>query len=264
MTVQRSRMLNAIRTAVKAEGEPREAYLYLILADQPIFTNAIDLNARWLSSDSGNETYRVGLAIQTALHVFADAEATAKDNALEKEKEAIVRLEEFAEAYPSNVAVLSILIDYFVEQGDISKVEGLLRRVPAEAVDDHLIWTCRGWYHSVRNELDLAREAFRHALEIHPCSPRAINEYAALLRLEQQTEKAAELQTLAQRGFDLRKQLLQLQTARSASPQQLFEIAKYAEACGDELIARALKKRLETMAGMSLDKFKPALLGNPR
>lgn len=244
MTFQRSKMISAIRDAIRSEGEPREAYLYLVLADEPVFVNAIDLNSRWLSAAPDSEQFRVGLAIQMALHVFLDAVAQAKEEAFEKEKEALQRLGEFSEQYPGNIELLSVMLEHAIEEGNRNKVGQLLQQVPKESVQDHMIWTAKGWFHTARDELEPAEAAFQKALQLHPSSERAQHEYASLLRLKGQIQLAQNFQEKARVGTELRKKILKLENARQASEPLMKEIQDYFDLCGDKLVARALGKRL--------------------
>lgn len=247
MTFQRAEMLEAIRRAITSEGEPRESYLYLVLADEPVFVNAIDLNARWLAAAPEAEEFRVGLAIQTALHIFLDAVAKAKEVAYEKEKEALARLEEFSVEYPDNTALLSVLLEHAIEGGNLTRVGELLQRVPTGTIEDHIIWTAKGWFHTNRDEFEAAEAAFRQALRIHPASSRAQHEYAGLLRLQGRIDEAMAIQQRAQQGTELRKKVLKLENARDADIELLEEIRSYFSLCGDELVANALKQRLSAI-----------------
>lgn len=256
MTFKRPEMVNAIRRAVRSRGEPREAYIYLMLADQPIFTNAIDLNSRWLASAPDHTDFRVGLAIQTALHRFLTATAEANTDAYANEQEALKRLDEFTRDYEGNSALLSVLLDYYVEEGDEAKVASLLSQVARTSVDDHIIWTSRGWYLGVKNDLEGAQQSLRNALKLHPTSVRALHELATILRRKGEFEEATRLQALSARGVNLRKRLLQLTNARDADGGDLLAIMDLCRDCGDVEIADALQTRLEEMPGLSLDRLR--------
>ena len=256
MTFQRPQMISAIRTSIARRGEPREAYVYLLLADQPIFTNAIDLNARWLVSAPKQTEFRVGLAIQTALHRFLTATAEANADAYANEQEALQRLGEFADDYPGNESLLSVLLDYYVEEGDQTKVAELLSEVSRSSVQDHIIWTARGWYLGVQGDLDGAEQSIRNALKLHPSSVRAHHELATILRKKGQLEDATRAQALAARGVALRKRLLKLTNARDANANDLMDIMDLCRDCGDTEIADALQKRLEEMPGLSLEQLR--------
>lgn len=245
MTFQRSQMVSAIRQAIRSKGEPREAYLYLVLADEPVFVNAIDLNGRWLAAEPDSEQFRVGLAIQMALHVFLDAVAQAKEEAYEKEKEALVRLNEFTEQYPTNTGLLSVLLEHAIEEGNQDRVAQLLQKVPSGKIQDHIIWTAKGWFHMSRNELKPAEASFLQALKLHPASGRAQHEYASLLRLQGRIEQAQETQKRAGAGIELRNKILKLKNAREASWSLMEEIKDYFELCGDTVVAEALSERLK-------------------
>ncbi|MCR9197983.1 MAG: tetratricopeptide repeat protein [Planctomycetaceae bacterium] len=253
MTFQRPQMLSAIRTSIADRGEPREAYVYLMLADQPIFSNAIDLNARWMASAPQHSEFRVGLAIQTALHRFLTATAEANTDAYANEQEALQRLAEFAVEFPGNEPLLSVLLDYYVEEGDEERVASLLSQVSDASVRDHIIWTARGWYLGVQGDLDGAEASIRNALKLHPSSTRAHLELANILRQKGRLEEATRAQALSARGVELRKQLLKLDNARDATGNDLLAIMDLCRDCGDVEVAEALQKRLEEMPGLTID-----------
>lgn len=249
MTFQRSKMIAALRDAIERQGEPREAYLYLVLADEPVFVNAIDLNSRWLAAEPDSEELRVGLAIQMALHVFLNAAAKAKEETYQQEKDALKRLEEFAEEYPDNRNLLSVLLEHAIEEGNQNRVGRLLQMVPSGPNPDHMIWTAKGWFHLNRNELDASEEAFSKALTLHPCSPRALHEHAGLLRLQGKIEEAEQSQERARIGIALRQKILRLDSARNTNPELLEEIRDYLELCEDQAVANALTSRLAAASG---------------
>lgn len=252
MTFQRPQMLSAIRDSINSRGEPREAYVYLMLADQPIFSNAIDLNARWMTSAPDHAEFRVGLAIQTALHRFLTATAEANSDAYANEQEALQRLAEFAVEFPGNEPLLSVLLDYYVEEGDEERVASLLSQVSDASVRDHIIWTARGWYLGVQGDLDGAEASIRNALKLHPSSTRAHLELANILRQKGQLKEATRAQALSARGVQLRKRLLKLDNARDATGNDLLEIMDLCRDCGDDEVADALQRRLEEMPGVTI------------
>ena len=106
-----------------------------------------------------------------------------------------------------------------------------------------MIWVYRAWYHNMVEELPAAEEAILEALRLHPISPLAHHEYANLLRKQGRPEVERH-QKLAGEGRELRTQLIQLPTAADLSSMHLQRIQEYASDCGDELVARALAKRL--------------------
>ena len=244
LTLRRVEMLKAIRAAVESGAEPKESYTYLIMADNLAFTNASDLASRWMSSNPENQTLRVALAVQTALRLAMESEATAKIDAREMELEAVERLEEFLDVFPNDPVLLGFLLDHYTESGNVDRVEKLLGQIQEDGAEDHMLWVHRAWYYRQTEDYAQAEAACQRALELHPMSPAARIEYSQTLRLTGRVKEVEAFEALAVRGNELRKKLVQLQSARDVTGEQLELIQQYAADCDDVMVAQALETRL--------------------
>lgn len=247
-TLQRPQMLDAIQRAIKNRGEPKEAYVYLILADELIMTNALDLNAQWLASNPDNDVFRVAGAVQMVMQLGANVNATGKQELQDQQKRAVARIEELLASFPGHPVILTVLMDYYIASGDVARVGELLAAASDAAASHHLIWAYRGWYHLNVNENDEAEKSFENALHLDPVSWRTRNEYATLLRRQGRTAEAEKMQQMA--TFcrkELRDPLLKLPTARDVTPELLAKIADYVRDCGEDSIARAIEARVLEM-----------------
>ena len=232
LTLRRVEMLKAIRAAVESGAEPKESYTYLIMADNLAFTNASDLASRWMSSNPENQTLRVALAVQTALRLAMESEATAKIDAREMELEAVERLEEFLDVFPNDPVLLGFLLDHYTESGNVDRVEKLLGQIQEDGAEDHMLWVHRAWYYRQTEDYAQAEAACQRALELHPMSPAARIEYSQTLRLTGRVKEVEAFEALAVRGNELRKKLVQLQSARDVTGEQLELIVSKDENLG--------------------------------
>ena len=243
MNQQRIPMLRAIRKAVDAGAEPREAYTYLVMADVLAFTNGSELNERWMQASPEEPRFKIGLAVNTAMRLVMNQETSPTPEIIELNNQAKQQISLFLKEFPHDPVILTFLMHQAYRAGDIRRMEELLAMVDDQGSQDHMIWVYRAWYHTQVNELPAAEEAILEALRLHPMSPLAHHEYANLLRLQQRPEVAKE-QRLAAYGRDLRSQLLLLPTAVDLTTVLLVQIQSYAEACGDSQIAAAIGRRL--------------------
>jgi len=243
MNQQRIPMLKAIRTAIRAGAEPKEAYTYMIMADVLSFTNGSELNERWMQASPEEPRFKIGLAVNTAMRLVMNQETSPTAEIIELNNQAKHQIALFLKEFPHDPVILTFLMHQAYRAGDIPRMEELLAMVDDAAGQDHMIWVYRAWYHIQTNQLKEAEEAISEALRLHPMSPLAHHEYANLLRLQQRPEVARE-QRLAAYGRDLRSQVLLLKTAVDLTRVLMVQIQSYAEACGDAQVAAAIGQRL--------------------
>ena len=107
-----------------------------------------------------------------------------------------------------------------------------------------MLWVHRAWYYRQTEDYAQAEAACQRALELHPMSPAARFEYSQTLRLTGRVKEVEAFEALAVRGNELRKKLVQLQSARDVTGDQLQLIQQYAADCDDVMVAQALQTRL--------------------
>lgn len=244
MTLQRPELLAAIRRAIEMDAEPREAYAYLMMADALTFSNAIDLNSHWLSSDPNSSFFQITVAVMTANSLSGRAATLLTPQNEEASRQARQTVEELQRQHPSNPILLGFLLEKCIQDGDVSRTEELLRQVTTEDSNDHLLWSQRGWYHTLRGEFEAAETSFKTAISLHPMSWHARRNYVTLLRRQQKLEEVEKLTSLVATALEIRVELLKLPNAREIPEELLKRIADYADSCGDTLIRDALQKRL--------------------
>lgn len=244
MTLQRPELLAAIRRAIEMDAEPREAYAYLMMADALTFSNAIDLNSHWLSSDPNSSFFQITVAVMTANSLSGRATTLLTPQNEEASRQARQTVEELQRQHPSNPILLGFLLEKCIQDGDVSRTEELLRQVTTEDSNDHLLWSQRGWYHTLRGEFEAAETSFKTAISLHPMSWHARRNYVTLLRRQQKLEEVEKLTSLVATALEIRVELLKLPNAREIPEELLKRIADYADSCGDTLIRDALQKRL--------------------
>ncbi|MFN9720709.1 MAG: hypothetical protein ACK58L_18580 [Planctomycetota bacterium] len=247
MTLQRVPMLRAARRAMSQHAEPKETYAYVIVADNLTFSNAIDINGRWLSACPDEPMFKVGLGVQTAMNVMLKEASSRNDDVVIASREAQSQIQWFLDALPGNPVLLAFLLHQAYQKGDVSRVAQLLQQVSDDGAQDHMIWVYRGWYHTQSREYEEAEKSFLEARRLHPISPLAWHEHAQLLRAMQNPD-AEKTQRLAAYGRELRSQVLQLSSAAEITPALMLQVQSYAATCGDEVIANAAANRLRNLS----------------
>ena len=243
MTLQRVRMLEAIRAAIRAGAEPREAYCYLIMSDALSFTNGAELNQRWLRGAPDDDRFKIALAVTTAMDLAASRESSPTEEVLELNREANLQLEGFLETWPGDPILLTFLMHQAYRNEQVQKMEKLLGQVTETLAQDHMVWVYKAWYHTMVDELEEAEEAIIRAIRIHPLSQLAHQEYAKILCALQRPEVERE-QQIAAYGRELRSEIMRQPSAADLSLPLLVKIMSYADSCGDTEVAAALAARL--------------------
>ena len=147
------------------------------MSDNISFSNAADLNSRWLASSPDEVRFKVALAVTTAASIVRSADATSSEKIAEMEQEAGRQLQWFLDSIPHNTVLLTYLMNRSYEAGNVARVGELLQNVDESGIDDHMVWVYRGWYHIEMNELPQAQEAIEEALRLNrpPKSPNSSN-----------------------------------------------------------------------------------------
>lgn len=251
ITLQRTRMVQQAREAIRRGCEFPEAYVYVIGANWLTFSNAYELNEKWLRSGSDDETYRVAQVMHwtgaSESRNAADFVEDVDTSRVKQEKRDELLNEAFKQ-YPDNPELLVYFLNKNATKGDIAAVEELLARVPTTAADDNRFWHFKGWLHMARGELSEAESAYRQALELNPYAWRTQFELAGLLRQQQRFEENEAMVARSLEGKRLRETILQLPDVQSV-PRDVFQrMQQYAEETGDHKVATQLALRLEEMA----------------
>lgn len=242
LTLQRVKLIEQIREAIRRGSEPPEAYVYLLLCDHLYFTNGYQLNAKWLQSSPNSELFQIAAAVQfdeIMQRLENQTEATKRTRSEHR-----LKLEAYLQQYPRNTTLLRYFLHRYAEESRVEDVARILEMIPPEAGDDSVFWRFRGWYHAAVNDLDRAHDAYRKSLELTATDWRNWQGIAEVLRLRGDLPESERCQKLALTGKNLRQELLQLPTAGDITDDQLQRIAKYADECGDREIAVHLKQRV--------------------
>jgi tetratricopeptide (TPR) repeat protein len=131
--------------------------------------------------------------------------------------------------------------------GDAEEVTRLLAGAPPEAAADNRFWRFKGWLHGARGELDEAEAAFRKAISLNCYDYASRHQLANTLRRMRRADEAKALTELSREGREIRRVLYSLESVAKVPRNVLQRMAKYAKACGDDLVAEKLTLRLKTM-----------------
>ena len=242
ITLQYSRMRDAIRSAISYGSEPPEVYTYLVIAGDLRLTNGFMLTDRWIQSDPENELLVIARAVQYALLMdrleSSDVEPSAQ--VLEREE----RMRELLERYPHSAALLRYHLHIAASEENLDQVGRLLAQVNDETGHDSVIWRYRGWYHARHDALDDAERAYRRSLELDRLDWRTWHELAAVLRRLGRLDEAEQVQRISLEGKDLQKELLQLPDVAAVTIPLLERIRNYASHCGADFVVQGIESRL--------------------
>ncbi|MFM8727527.1 MAG: hypothetical protein ACKON9_20640, partial [Planctomycetaceae bacterium] len=127
MTGRRIAMLKAIRAALQAGAEPREAYTYLVMADILSFSNGGELNEKWIQSDPDQVQFKISLAVNTAMQLAMNQDTSPTPEIQELNQQAKRQLGFFLKQYPHDPVLLSYLMHQAYRTGDVQGMSGLLQ-----------------------------------------------------------------------------------------------------------------------------------------
>ena len=240
--VQRAKMTSQIYRSIELGCEPREAYVYLMLAEVPVFSNGFETANHWLQNDPESELFLVARTVQLAENLAVLRDPTADTRAQLERAEQI--LADYRQRFPLNRAVLWYFLKNAARRSDVEEVGKLLATVPSEAGDESLFWRYRGWYHAQREEIAEAEAAYQNAAELTPLDSQIWHELADVLRRQGRLAEADTMQSVAATGRQLRLEIQKLKDAAAISDTQLDKVRIYAEACGDQRVAQSLRRRL--------------------
>lgn len=247
ITLQRTRILDQAHEAISLGGDRVETYVYLIGANWLVFSNAYELNDKWLRSGVDTEIY----AVAKTLHWRGTATTSSTVQAIDevdaeraKRAEHTRMVRKLLQRYPDNPELLAYMLEQESLSGNVQEVEELLAQVPASSANDNRFWHYKGWLHATRNELQEAEDCFRKALELHQYAWRSYFELANVLRKLNRFEEVEEFNRLSVTGKRLRETILQLPDVQSVPIDVFREMKDYAEACGDAMTAARMSERL--------------------
>ncbi len=242
MTLQRGRMIEQIRTAIRLRCEPPEAYGYLLAANSLLFSDGYPRVSQWQRQHPEDETLRVAQAVFAARtnpskgqRMFGVADGLAANRGF---------IEKCRNDYPRNLEVLAFFIETAIAEGKFAELGDLLANLPSAADHDSRFWRYRGtWLDSQRRTAEAA-EAFQQALSIHPLDWRSHHELGTIARILQQPDLAARHADLGQRGKQLERRILELPNAAQADEALMRGVWQYAKDCSDQDAVAGLSFRL--------------------
>lgn len=249
MTLQRDKLLQQIRDAIKYQREPREAYVYYFLLYTLRSQDAVDLNSRWLQGAPDAELFLVARVINLPDPQSESPEtpvpaspATDKRNELPA-KSKLDQVQDLLVQFPHNLELIAYKAEERFADGDFASAASILKNAPESAGQDGRFWRFKGWLHESNRELEASSTAYRKALEIHPVDWNTMNRLAIVERQRQNVAEVQKLTELVERGNETRKSLRQ-QKVETPSLQVLQELARLFRDCGNQEFASALERRL--------------------
>ena len=254
MTLQRDKLLQQIRDAIKYQREPREAYVYYFLLYTLRSQDAVDLNSRWLKGAPDSELFHVARVInlpdpQSESQETAVPASAATDKRTElPAKSKLDQVQDLLVQFPHNLELIAYKAEERFADGDFAGAAAILKNAPEPAGQDGRFWRFKGWLHESNHELEASATAYRKALEIHPVDWNTMNRLAIVERQRQNVSEVQKLTELVERGNETRKSLRQ-QKVETPSLQVLQELARLFRDCGNQEFAIALERRLASARG---------------
>jgi tetratricopeptide (TPR) repeat protein len=251
MTLQRQKMVRQARQAIELSCDTPATYVHVIGADWLTFSNAYELNGRWLQNDPDNEL----LLVARALH-YVGTKALDESTSPLQDESGVAKialhekaLGEYLGRFPHNLELLSYFLKKACLSGNDRRVTELLAEAPPEAVGDNRFWRFKGWLHAARREYPSAEAAYGRALQLNPYDWQSQHELADLMRRLKKYDQVEVFQNQAFAGRELRKAIMQLPNVKDVSTPVLQGMAAYARMCGDTIVADSLSWRIATMRG---------------
>lgn len=247
-TLQRRKMVEHVYEAIRNHCDVPETYVYLVAQDWLSFANAYAENTKWLRGNPDQELFMVARAIY---RINAKSLDTAGDPNLDGPADAsgvpyhrrVVA--DYFRRFPHNMELIAYHLELASVNGNVEEVARLLAQAPAEAAHDNRFWRYKGWLHGARGELEEADAAYRKALALNCYDFVSRHQLSSIERRRKRLDQVKPLVDLAQRGKELRRDILVMDSVATVPRGILQRVARYAEECGDELTARQLTMRLD-------------------
>lgn len=248
ITMQREKIIEITRKAIRLGIDTQETYVYLFGANWLSFSNAYELNGKWLKSGVNDELYGIAEALHWRGATKNDPSVAAlpeADRERIRKAEQLKMLQDYFVRFPKNVELLAFFLEESSVRGDVDEVSRLLATVPPTAANDNRFWHYQGWLHASLEEWDDAEKCYRKALELHPYAWRSQFELADVLRKMGRQGEVERLSNLSLEGKDLQKVILQLPDVQSVSMDLFVRMQKYSLECGDEEVVARMSERIK-------------------
>lgn len=276
MTMQRQKMVDHIREAIRLSLETREDYVYLVGQDWLIFSNGPQWNHLWRKSDIENEHFNVARALGVVANGYVTPENEARmqgsDGPLLRLNESPIEpdapedrrgreahydgiLRAYLKKYPRNLELLSYFLSRATSAGDIKETATLLGQAPPEAENDGRFWRYKASWQLMKTrrtkdqatrltENQEAEKLLLRAIELNPFDSSSRHMLATVLREMGETERVDRLEEIYTEGAEIRRLVLQAPSAH-IDPELFKRIKDYVAICGESATADAMAKRLE-------------------
>jgi thioredoxin-like negative regulator of GroEL len=250
ITVQRRKAAELARNIIRYDPSMIAAYIYLMAFDSVVFSAGEEINLHWLASGTDDQLYRVAALVNRARSAGLGESAEKLVDSKERKNELAHQEHDLLEClkdYPDNTELIAMLVNLYADRGDEREVARLLAKVPASAADDSRFYRYKGWVHQMRQEHELAEQAFGLAISKDPYDWKARHQLAEILRLQNRPQESAASLEIATMGTSLRKSILGLKSLEEIPHELLAQLQRYADAVGDDEVASLLGKYRATI-----------------
>lgn len=242
MTLQRSKMEEHIREAIRLNCEPPEAYSYLLLRNRLNFSDGLTLVTRWRVNDTKNEILEVAQAIYAAKKTANNTIATFGIQTIVPGDRTL--LNRTLKKYPHNLELLALQIEIKIFEGDVRAVSKWLSQADEEAEADGRFWRYRGWLLTQQQDFAKAEESLERALRLNPFDWQARLQLGVAQRRLEKPEQADRSAELASIGKSLQDRILELSSASDLTFELLEEVYEYSLSVGETSVANGIERRI--------------------
>ncbi len=251
-TLQRRKMVDQVYQAIRYDCDLPESYVYLMAQDWLSFANAYAENTKWLRGNPDEELFLVARAIyRITSRGLNDTEDPRQVGP--RDPKGLLRhqklIAEYCRRFPQNVELLVYLLERARVTGDVEEMARVLSRAPPQAAADNRFWRYKGWLYATRGELVKAEECYQKALALNCYDHVSRHQLAGVERRFKRLDQVKALEKVSREGWQLRHEILQLESVDKVPPDILRQMAQYAKDCGDDDVAGKLLLRLEKGPG---------------
>lgn len=249
VTMQRQKLIEQIRHAIRHQSDPPESYVYLMLADHLSFSNGFSEAEKWLRGNESSEILQVA-RILLLMDRIENAETPPSEVIRKRAEET---LKNVSEKFPENSALGRYLLERAAAKFQLDEFPSLLKRFSAAVAEDSVLCRYQAWYYARTGKISQAEKWLRRSLELYKLDWHTWHELAGVLRQSGKLEEAEVAAEIALIGKALRKELVQLPTANDVTPNLLKQVREFAIQVGEEEIAKQVDNRLPSISSMNLE-----------
>ncbi len=241
MTLQRTEAIRRVRRAIRLRHESPESYVFLVGQSWLFPTSLYRNNNVWLESDPESEIFEVA----RAMPVYT---TSAKDDPQQAEGvQHIPTAAEMLEKYPHNQELIAYLMNLAITDGDLERVETLLKAFPEQLIDsDARYWRAKAWCEDARGDFEQSEKSLKKAFSLDPYWWQIHYNLHDLMRRLGRMDEAAKFFKIYKISKDLSTEITNLNQSPENLDANKFcrELLVLAELIQDDEVIATLRERV--------------------